>query len=52
MIAEKLQKISISFNEKFGFPLFNSMPNDELISIQENVEIKDSLRANWQIFVI
>jgi hypothetical protein len=45
MIAEKLQKLSISFNDKFGFPLFNSMPNDELISIQENVEIKDSLRA-------
>lgn len=45
MIAEKLQKLSISFNDKFGFPLFNSMPNDELNSIQENVEIEDSLRA-------
>ena len=45
MVVEKIQKISISFNDKFGFPLFNSMPKDELSSIQENVEIEDSLRA-------
>ena len=45
MVVKKLQKISISFNDKFGFPLFNSMPKDELSSIQEDVEIEDSLRA-------
>lgn len=44
-IKDKIQKLSIMFNDKFRFPLFSSLPEDELNNISENVESQDSLRA-------